>query len=59
MEKTARLGELQGQLGPVDRERQSWQADRRLLLRGLALTIAVALIMIGVVVLLALSGAGG
>ena len=55
MEKTARLGELQGQLGSVDRERQSWQADRRLLLRGLAL--AVALIMIGVVVLL--SGAGG
>ena len=57
MEKTARLGELQGQLGSVDRERQSWQADRRLLLRGLALAVAVALIMIGVVVLL--SGAGG
>ncbi len=57
MEKTARLGELQGQLGSVDRERQSWQADRRLLLHGLALAVAVALIMIGVVVLL--SGAGG
>ena len=57
MEKTTRLGELQGQLGSVDRERQSWQADRHLLLRGLALAVAVALIMIGVVVLL--SGAGG
>lgn len=52
------LGELRGQLDSVDRERQSWQTDRRLLLRGLVVLSIVGVVLF-VLLMLALTGGAG